>query len=290
VPSDQVEFRGADGVVTRGSVTGDAGAPAVLLLHGGGQTRRSWRGTAARLARSGYRAISMDMRGHGASDWSPRRAYGLSCFAQDVRVACSSLDAPAILVGASLGGLAALVAAGEDPRVACRALVLVDVGPRTRFEGRDRIHRFMTAAPGGFASIDDAADAIAAYLPQRERPSNPDGLRHNLRLGDDGRWRWHWDPEFMASGRISHDADDADRLERAARAITAPMLLMRGSESDVITAEDAAMLGAMAPDCEVVTIEGARHMVAGDENDQFTVALADFLERRAPARSPTASP
>jgi pimeloyl-ACP methyl ester carboxylesterase len=290
VDNEQIEFRGVDGVVTRGSVTGDAGAPTVFLLHGGGQTRRSWRGTAARLARSGYRAVSIDMRGHGTSDWSPRRAYGLSYFAEDVRVACASVDEPAILVGASLGGLAALAAAGEDPPVACRALVLVDVGPRTRFEGRARIHRFMTGAPDGFASIEDAADAIAAYLPHRERPSNLDGLRHNLRLGDDGRWRWHWDPEFMASGDISSDSDDTSRLERAARAITAPILLMRGSESDVITAEDAAMMGALAPDCEVVTVEGARHMVAGDENDQFTVALVDFLGRRAPARSATASP
>jgi non-heme chloroperoxidase len=282
VTAADVEFTSFDGLVLRGNSLGEPDADPVLLLHGGGQTLRSWRGAARKLADAGYRAISVDLRAHGSSDWSPEARYALSDFAQDVRAVVEAIGRPTALVGASLGGLSAMLAVGEPPPAPCRALVLVDVGPQMSSDGRERIHAFMAANPEGFATLDEAADAVSRYLTHRPRPDNVEGLRHNLRLGEDGRYRWHWDPRYMAEGRVRTDADDVVRLEAAVREITCPMQMMRGSESDVVSAEHVAALAALAPDCEFATIEGARHMVAGDDNDKFTLTLIDFLQRRAP--------
>src|SRR5690606_8456935 len=96
----------------------DPTAPAVVLLHGGGQTRHAWGGAAAALARAGYHGVSVDLRGHGDSDWSPDGSYSFDQYAGDVRALAerftSEHGAPA-LVGASMGGLSIMVAVGETP-------------------------------------------------------------------------------------------------------------------------------------------------------------------------------
>src|SRR5690606_10858671 len=97
-----------------------------------------------------------------------------------------------VLVGASLGGLTALLLEGEIAPGTARGLVLVDVAPRVEPEGVLRIHAFMTAHPDGFADLEEAAAAISDYLPHRPRRGVPPGLAKNLRRGADGRWRWHW--------------------------------------------------------------------------------------------------
>ena len=65
----------------------------MLLLHGGGQTRHSWSGTAQRLAREGWHALSLDLRGHGQSDWSPAGAYDLEDFVRDLVAVARALRA-----------------------------------------------------------------------------------------------------------------------------------------------------------------------------------------------------
>ena len=159
-----------------------------------------------------------------------------------------------MLVGASLGGLAALAAIGENPGVdVARALVLVDVAPRIEVEGRERIGAFMTEHMAeGFGSLDEVADAIQAYNPHRPRPSDLSGLEKNLRRGDDGRWYWHWDPAFVTGTRSSADETrsslvDEGRLQRAARGVEVPTLLVRGRMSDIISDEGAQELLELVP-------------------------------------------
>src|SRR4029450_9353535 len=91
----------------------------------------------------------------------------------DVVSVAASLRSPPILIGASLGGLASLMAVGEapDPPEAARALGLVDVAHRIEEEGRDRIGEFMSGSLDGFATLEEAADAIAAYNPHPPRPT-----------------------------------------------------------------------------------------------------------------------
>jgi pimeloyl-ACP methyl ester carboxylesterase len=271
-----VWFRGEGDMRLAADVEGPWSGPPVILLHGGGQTRHAWKRTTELLGGEGYLAIALDLRGHGESSWSPDADYRLQGFAADVRALAKDVGRTVALVGASLGGMSSLIAAGEAPRVDCSALVLVDVTPRIDPDGAARIGSFMQSAPNGFASLDEAADAVAEFLPHRTRPSDTSGLAKNLRLGEDGRFHWHWDPGFLNGG--PRDMQE-DRLEAAARGVKAPMLLVRGASSEIVSEEGAAAFLALRPDAEFVDVPEARHMVAGDRNDVFTAAVVEFLER-----------
>jgi pimeloyl-ACP methyl ester carboxylesterase len=276
-----VSFVASGGLRLVGDGHGDPSAPPVVLLAGGGQTRHAWGGTAAKLARQGWYAITIDQRGHGDSEWSPDGDYLLDHYAADLRAVCAQLHAPPAIVGASLGGMAGLLALGEPPAAAAAAMVLVDIAPRIQMEGVGRIIEFMNAHPDGFASLEQAGDAVAAYLHHRPRPKDTEGLKKNLRLGDDGRWHWHWDPRFMHRRR---EGMTWERLEGAARGLTVPTLLVRGRMSDVLSEEGAHAFLAIVPHARYADVSGAGHMVAGDRNDRFTEAVADFLAEvhRAP--------
>jgi pimeloyl-ACP methyl ester carboxylesterase len=132
----------------------------------------------------------------------------------------------------------------------------------------------------GFGSIAEAADAVAAYLPHRPRPRSHEGLKKNLRLHTDGRWRWHWDPRFLdGRRRIGPGGGEVeDALVEAAKAIAIPALLVRGASSELVQEEHAKDFLKLVPHARYVDVTGARHMVAGDRNDQFANAIKSFLE------------
>jgi pimeloyl-ACP methyl ester carboxylesterase len=281
---ETVRLAGA-GLGLAADVSGPPGAPPVRLLHGGGQTRHAWGSAATAFAAAGRRAYSIDLRGHGNSDWSADGTYGLDRFAADVETVSLGLYARPALIGASLGGLAALVAVGESEHPVATALVLVDVTPRVETAGREKIGAFMRSGMRGFESLDEAADTIAAYLPHRPRPTDLSGLRKNLRLRGDGRWYWHWDPRFIANlegvdgqeGEVRHD-----RLCDAARNVQIPTLLVRGRMSDIVSDEGIRELLTLIPHLEVADVAGAGHMVAGDKNDAFNQAVIEFIDRVVP--------
>jgi pimeloyl-ACP methyl ester carboxylesterase len=281
-----IDLQGARGLRLTADAGGPDDGPPVVLLHGGGQTRHSWTGTWQVLADAGWRALSLDLRGHGDSEWSDEGDYSMDAFAADVLAVARSLPSPPILVGASLGGLSAMVAIAESPvqEETARALVLVDVAHRLETEGRDRIGAFMTGSLDGFATLEEAADAIAAYNPHRPRPKDLSGLSKNLRQRDDGRWVWHWDPQFVQGKFGSPDETrssvvDPDRLEQAVRSLRVPTLLVRGRGSDVLSEEGARDFLEKVPHAEFADVAGAGHMVAGDRNEIFNQAILAFLAR-----------
>lgn len=257
-----------------------------LLLHGGGQTRHAWDKTARGLAQAGIHVTALDQRGHGGSDWIADGSYAFADFAADASAVADALARETglrpVAVGASLGGIAALLAIGQRADVFA-GLALVDVTPRLDPQGVANVRDFMGAKAGdGFASPQEAADAIAAYLPHRPRPKSLEGLRKNLRRRDDGRFYWHWDPRFLAGPRAvgAHDGALHAALEAAARGLRVPALLVRGLDSELVGAQEAAEFRALCPQAEFVDVAGARHMVAGDRNDAFAAAIVDFLLRR----------
>ena len=260
-----------------GDAYGDPASPPVLLLHGGGQTRHAWGGTAGALAEAGRHAVALDLRGHGDSDWDPEGDYGVDALAADVISIARHFPARPAMVGASLGGLAILIAQGESAQPPASAVVLVDIAPRVEAEGVERIIGFMGAHPDGFASLEDAADAVAGYVPHRPRPRDLNGLRKNLRLGPDGRYRWHWDPRLMSRRDRPRATDNTPRLEAAARALRVPTLLVRGRQSDVVSEDGARAFLSLVPHASYADVTGAGHMVAGDRNDPFTDAVVRFL-------------
>jgi pimeloyl-ACP methyl ester carboxylesterase len=281
--ADDVEtrrFTGWGGLALEGDLRGDPAAPPVLLLHGGGQTRHAWGGTAATLADRGWRTLALDARGHGRSDWDPDADYSIRAFTADVLAVLAELDGPRpppVLVGASLGGLTSLFLEGEVAPGTARALVFVDIAPRLERTGAARIHAFMDR-PQGFATLDEAADAIAAYNPHRPRPTDLRGLEKNLRRNEDGRWYWHWDPRFIAGKGGPSELTDHARLSACARALTVPTLLVRGRMSDILSEEGAREMLELVPHARYADVSGAGHMVAGDRNDAFTAAVVAFLD------------
>ena len=276
-------FRGAAGNRLAADVFGDAGRP-VLLLHGGGQTRHAWRRTAVEIARAGMTAYAVDQRGHGDSEWVADGAYRFEDFADDVTAVAAELTRrhgePPVAIGASLGGIASLLAAGEAKDTIFAALVLVDITPRVDLAGVAKVQGFMRAhAREGFVSVEEAADAVAAYLPHRPRPRSTEGLKKNLRLHPDGRWRWHWDPRFLDGRRpVGGDRPEVEaQLLGAARELKIPAMLVRGGSSELVQEEHAKEFLALVPHARFADVSGARHMVAGDKNDQFSVAILAFL-------------
>ena len=281
-------FAGTEGNRLVADVFGERGSP-VLLLHGGGQTRHAWRKTAAALAREGWTAYALDQRGHGDSEWVTSAAYTFADFAGDAAATADALagrhGARPVAIGASLGGIASLYAEGRAAREGSEhvfaALVLVDITPRVDPTGVAKVRGFMRAhAHEGFATVAEAADAVAAYLPHRPRPRSHDGLRKNLRLHPDGRWRWHWDPRFLdGTGASERSGERETVLMQAARALRIPTLLVRGASSELVSEAHAAEFLRLVPHAQYVDVAGARHMVAGDRNDHFAAAILQFLRR-----------
>ncbi len=277
--STRVIFEGA-GVDLVADRRGDPADPSVLFLHGGGQTRHSWGRTADVLAGHGWCTYTIDARGHGESDWAADRNYRLGAFADDLVAVIDSLDQPPALVGASLGGLTSILAIGRDRPDLARGLVLVDIVPEMDKDGTDRIGEFMTAnMRHGFGSLEEAAQAVAAYNPHRPKPPDPEGLRKNLRERD-GRWFWHWDPAFIdgAFGDLPSEVMNTDFLMDCAARIPVPVLVVRGRMSDVVTEEAARRFVHHVPNGRYSDVAEAAHMVAGDRNDAFTTEVDQFLE------------
>jgi pimeloyl-ACP methyl ester carboxylesterase len=277
-------FAAFGGVNLVGDVGGDSQGTPIILIHGGGQTRHSWGSAALELAAKGYYVVALDLRGHGDSDWAPDAEYGIDAQIRDLRAVVRRMPAPPVLIGASMGGLIALTTAGEAQQPAVRALVLVDVTPQVDPEGRARIIGFMRDRPEGFASVEEAADAIAAYLPHRPRPKDLSGLHRNLRKRANGRWYWHWDPRLFDTFETD-PAAAVLRYSAAAKNIKIPTLLVRGSKSELVTPQSVAHLRELIPQAEYVDVKDAAHMIAGDRNDAFNAVVLEFLGRRVPVRT-----
>ncbi|SPM41249.1 Lysophospholipase, alpha-beta hydrolase superfamily [Mycobacterium numidiamassiliense] len=255
------------------------GHPTILMLHGGGQNRHSWKNTGQILADSGYRVIALDSRGHGDSDRAPGADYAIETLTADVLLVLKAIEGPVVLIGASMGGLTGILAAHRAGPTKVTKLVLVDVVPRFEKNGSARIRDFMMSGLDGFETLEQAADAVAAYLPYREKPRSPEGLKKNLRFRD-GRWFWHWDPAFMTK-----PGDDpelrTENFEQAAKHLTIPVLLIRGKLSDVVSPEGVKYFLATVPRAEFIELSNAGHTAAGDDNDAFSEAVVKFVRRPA---------
>jgi pimeloyl-ACP methyl ester carboxylesterase len=277
-----VETRSYLGKGVAADVGGDPRQPAVILMHGGGQTRHSWDAAMRDLLAAGYHVINLDARGHGESAWLADADYGIDTLAADLMAVIATLPARPALVGASMGGATLMVAAGSQPQPIADALVLVDIVPRLEAEGSAKIGGFMRAHAHGFATLDEAVDAVSAYNPHRPRPRDPNGLMKNLRKRADGRLYWHWDPRFVDHPRRLEPPEFAEELLKSARAIRTPTLLVRGLQSDIVSDAGVDELRGQMSGLEVCDVAGAGHMVVGDRNDAFNAAVSEFLGRHLP--------
>lgn len=275
----------ANGLTLACSVFGPELAPVVIFAHGGGQTRYAWKGAAKSLGEQGYRSVALDLRGHGDSEWAADGDYSLEAFGHDLVAAAAEFEvdgrAPHI-VGASLGGLGAIVGAGILQPGAFASVTLVDITPNMEASGVAKIVGFMGEhSADGFSTLADAADVIAQYMPHRPRPKDLEGLRKNLRKGQDGRWRWHWDPAFIQGVMKRSAIERVNDLEQSVRDIKVPIHLVRGRMSELVSDASVEAFKALAPGAHFTDVADARHMVAGDNNDVFTTAVSNFLRQHS---------
>jgi len=248
----------------------------VILLHGGGQTRHSWGSTARLLVANGWQVLSYDARGHGESQWAPDGEYGIDAFVADLVAVDRELDEVPVLVGASLGGITSLLGVGEAA-LSARAVVLVDVTPEVNKPGVKRIHDFMLANSDGFGSLQEVAAAIESYNPRGRRRS-AHGLKKNVRQRADGRWYWHWDPDFITPSMCGRELVPPERMRRAAASVALPTLLVHGKRSDIVTEREIQAFQGLMTHAQIQHAD-AGHMVAGDSNAVFGAGLLAFLDQ-----------
>ncbi len=253
---------------------GRADKPALVLLHGMGQTCHTWDFFAAAMAPE-FRVLAFDQRGHGDTDWSPERDYSRNAMVADVAAFTSALGLERFfLAGMSMGGMNSLCFTAEHPR-RVESLVVVDIGPRIEKEGVRHIRDFMSNHRE-FDDLDQAAAVIHRFNPRRPL----EAIRkftcvYNLKQVPNGKWTWKYDPYF-SEGHRPPDAQMHDQLASAARRIRRPTLVVKGAESDVFSLDGARELQQLVPDSQFSLVAGAGHSVMGDNPAGFEAAVRAF--------------
>jgi esterase len=255
---------------------GNHGRPPLLFLHGGCLTAHTWDLVCLAL-RSDYHCLALDQRGHGDSEWSPIVDYGPDAHVHDIRglIEQLGLERP-VLVGHSLGGLNALIyaaAAAADPLA---GVVLVDVGPDPQPAAVKRVADFVMGAPGD-GSVEDFVERARAFNPRRDPRLLRYSLLHNLRRLPNGTWTWKYDRRGLTPEHIATVRKSLEGLRDGAEAITCPVLVIRGAESDVMTDTQAAAFAATLPVGRWAKVESAGHTVQGDNPRGLVEVLAHFL-------------
>lgn len=256
---------------------GDAAAPPLLCFHGITQTAHSWDEVADALSER-YRVLCFDQRGHGDSAWSPDGVYTREEMAADMAAICETLGLQRFfLAGMSMGGINSITyTAGSGDRVA--ALVIVDVSPEVKKEGVENIRKFVQASDI-LDSFEAFVERAHAFNPRRSRENIESRLRHNLKQLPDGTWTWKYDPQLRSPQRPIGSGLTTNLWDDVAK-IRCPTLILKGGESDILSAESATKLQGAIPGSELVVIPGAGHSVMGDNPEAFTAAVAEFLERQ----------
>jgi pimeloyl-ACP methyl ester carboxylesterase len=255
----------AEGVRVAVHAWGDQGAPALVLLHGGGLSSAEWTDLAPILAER-RRVLAFDARGCGESDRDPELRYGVRTIVEDLELVCTHLGlARFALAGHSLGAVAACVYAAERPDVVT-SLVLIDGGPadHTRPSSLDD-------PPLAFATRDHAAAALRRMLPH----GFPDWyLDTRFATRDDGSLEWRSD----IAGRVEWSRRGGEPLIPGlwpyVEALRMPTAVLRGDDSPLFRREDAVRMTQVNPNVRLVDVPRAGHFLHIDRPDAVLEALA----------------
>jgi flavin reductase (DIM6/NTAB) family NADH-FMN oxidoreductase RutF/pimeloyl-ACP methyl ester carboxylesterase len=272
-------FEGYGGVQLAADAFGSPEAPPVLLIPSGGETKEIWHGSATALAAAGRYAICFDLRGHGDSGHAADGRYDLDAHVQDLRAILAALPSRALVVGAGLGAIIALVAVGESAPHLVSGLALVDIN--IWFEEVDvkRLHAALLQRTTGAGAAGHIVDALAAVHPGEPAPAGIDRLLAAFVTHQDGRLEWRGDPRALASAEL---VSQQERMRAAASRVVTPVMLIRGSLNATISNETLQRLKSLIPGAELAEIEGAGHFLAADREDAFNAIILDFLERHSP--------
>lgn len=248
-----------------------------IVVHGGGQRGRTWRRAARLLQAAGYATLVYDQRGHGDSDWIPDGDYRLDAFQADLDCVIEHWQRPAVLVGASLGGLVSMLSASGRP-AAVRGLVTIDTAPQLDPTEIDRMVRFLsTGAGAGFDTPADAAAHVRRYFPARNVTA--DGIEASLAQNAAGRWQWRWDVRVVVGAQNSVASPHEEWLHVRAGQVIVPFLLIRAGNSPLVSDAAVERLHALVPQLEVAWLPQADHVVGAEEAGEVVALVAPFIER-----------
>ena len=247
---------------------GQGGAETVLLLHGGNQSAHSWDLVSLHLA-DRYHVFALDQRGHGDSEWSREVDYSIAAKAADAAafIEDQHMGLP-VVFGHSMGGQVAMRALLSGAKV--KGMILVDVGPELSPAGVEIVHNFVTRNVE-FDDLDVFLDNVAKYDPYRSREHIARTVKYNMLRRADGKYVSKVDHR-----RASNQDPAAVRLDDVAE-MHAPVLVIRGAESNVLEPDAAARFVSALPDGRLETVAHAGHNVHSANTRGFLEAVEPFL-------------
>ena len=254
---------------------GTEGQPPMVLLHGLRGHANVWEDVAVALCND-YHVYSLDQRGRGDTDHAPGGDYSTDAFVADLAgfVDAIGLD-KFILFGHSMGGRNSMAFAGQYPDRLER-LCIVDIGPRIEPAGGNRITEELRNLPPEFDSFEDALAHVQTGNRFAAEPVMRRRLAGQSQQLPDGKIVWKFDPairEQRINGTAAPAADLWPTLER----ITCPTLLVRGTETDLLTEETARQMVDTLAQGTLAEIERAGHMVFEDNPADFIAAVKGWL-------------
>jgi pimeloyl-ACP methyl ester carboxylesterase len=256
---------------------GEPARPAVVMLHGFGQSAHTWRRVARHLT-DRYFVVAPDARGHGDSDWATDGDYGQIAMRDDVGRLAGALELSRfVLVGMSMGGISALRFAAQNPD-RLPGLVVIDVSPTVEEEGATQLADFFSDRLE-FDDLDDLVAYVRRFNPERSPEALRATLPANLRTLPDGRLGWKWDPALLGEpgSRLRERKAQMDELWAGVARITCPTLIVQGQSSSILRRENAERLARVIRQGRFVAIGGAGHTVQGDRPQDLASVVAEFL-------------
>jgi len=255
---------------------GTEGKPFMLLLHSNFQTCHTWDFFALTMCQE-YHVLSLDLRGHGDSDWSPKSEYNHAAYLSDLEGLADTLKLPRfLLIGNAMGGMIFMAYAANHPEKA-RGLVMVDSAIEGQSEGGQEIRRFVTA-PDELDSFEDFVERTYTFNPRRSKEQFRGSLRHSLKQLPNGKWTWKYDKIFRDPTIRRTPSHTSQQLWEFAARVQCPTLVFRGALSRVMSQETAAKLRDTLPHSRLIVQEGAGHMVMGDKPVEFERAVRAFIK------------
>ena len=253
---------------------------ALILLHGYGETSGIWQESATELARE-YRVIALDQRGHGGSQRATDHNYSRNSQVEDLEAFVDGLGLRTVtLIGHGMGGANALCFAAEHPEVVT-ALVVIEAAPEVLRSGIENLRRLFASADE-FSTLDDAVETFAHFFPYATEEQLARRVRATVTATAEGSYAWNFDPIFRDATARPPEPDPGQRrmvnLWDCVERVQCPVMIVRGSETDMLTPEAIQRLHRRIPGSRVSLIEEAGHAVPSDQPAALGQHIREFLQ------------